>query len=148
MKKIILALATLAAASSVIAADVTAGYGRNFGSDETASSIAIGKQFADFRGEVSLARVVTDRRTANIISFSATNPLTTVGGVSLATKVGVSYVAPLNAVNGYALSAGLEATYPLAKNVTAVATLERVEGQKRINHVDGNQFTVGLRSSF
>ncbi len=159
MKKIIVAMAILAATSAALAAgpavqapvgalDVTVGAGRNFGSDASQGSLAIGKQFQGFRGEASVGHVFTSGRHANVLGLNAFYPLGTVGPVNVSAKGGVSYYAVGGAQDGLALNAGLEAVYPVSKTLSVVSTLERVVAPSRIDGFNGNQFTVGLRSSF
>ncbi len=149
MKKMI-AIAALASSTAVFAADVTVGFGRTNTVDSNTATVAVGQQFGAVRAEASLGVVPNDGVEANVIGLSVAYPLTTIRGVSLAAKGGVNYVAgQSSAANGYAFRAGVEATYPLIKNVALVSTFERVEAQKRIERTtEGNVFTVGLRTSF
>lgn len=155
MKKILAALAFVAASTAALATDVTVNTGITTGIDSNVGSVAIGKQFGPVRGEVSLGRTFKYGREANIYGLGVSYPLTEVRGVTLAAKAGLSYVDNHYAsafrgisADGYALSAGLEASYPLTKTLTAVATLERVAGQQRINVINGNNLIAGLRYSF
>lgn len=149
MKKIITIAALAAISTGAFATDVTVSTGRNFGSDTNAATVAVGKQFGAVRGEASLGRVTNDGREANVLGLGVSYPVATVGGVTVAAKAGANYFAGQGpAANGYALRGGVEATYPLTKTVSLVANVERVEAQRRIEAIEGNVVTFGLRSSF
>jgi opacity protein-like surface antigen len=50
--------------------------------------------------------------------------------------------------NGYAVTAGVGASVPVYKNLTATVDYRRQEGQSRVNEFDGNQIAVGLKYAF
>lgn len=74
--------------------------------------------------------------------------VTKVGPVSLAATGAVVYQDSVLGENGYGLTVGAKATYPITKTVSAVAGVERFTGQSRINAYNGNVVTVGLNVKF
>ena len=74
--------------------------------------------------------------------------LTTVGPVSLAATGAVVYQDSALGEDGYGLTFGAKATYPLTKTVSLVAGFERFTGQTRINMYDSNVATFGLNVKF
>jgi predicted porin len=149
MKKTLVALALFAAASAALATDVTASAGRIVGAEATVASVTLGQQLGPVRGTATVGRAWRDGANSNIVGVGATYPLVKLQGVTLAAKAGASYVNTSGPGNdGFALDAGVEASYPVTKTISLVASAERVQAQKRVGRTSGNEFAVGLRTSF
>jgi hypothetical protein len=74
--------------------------------------------------------------------------LTKIGPVSLAATGAVVYQDSARGENGYGLTVGAKATYPITKSVSAVVGAEHFIGQSRISAYDGKVVTVGLNVKF
>lgn len=149
MKKILVALAVMAAAGVASAADITVTGGRNVGGEYSVGGVSVGTPVGPVRGELTLNHSFTKGREETSFGVGATYPLTTVAGVALAAKADAAYlVTPGAAANGFTVGAGVEASYPLTKTVSLVGTAEHVFAQDKIHGASGNQVTVGVRTSF
>jgi opacity protein-like surface antigen len=69
-------------------------------------------------------------------------------GNTLTAKVGGSYIRVEGVKTGYAGSAGLGITVPVAKNVALTADYRYQQTQKRIDTYTGNSVTAGIKISF
>lgn len=87
-------------------------------------------------------------KTLNRYAVGKDITLTKVGPVSLAATGAVVYQDSAVGENGYGLTVGAKATYPVTKTVSVVAGVERFTGQSRISAYNGNVVTVGLNVKF
>ena len=66
----------------------------------------------------------------------------------MAVKAGVAYLNNQTGSDGYAITAGVGASVPVYKDLSATVDYRRQEGQNRVSAFDGNQIAVGLKYSF
>jgi len=111
--------------------------------------VTLGKKFGAYGVEAAFDRGTRGNLTSNKYSLVGSYDMYKVNGITFAPKVGVSFIDPSNSGrNGYALSAGVGATYPLTKEISLVADYAYQRGQYRVRSFNGNQVSVGAKYSF
>ena len=149
MKKILFAtLATLALSASAVEVGVTGTRDYSGTSDRTGYGITLGQKFGAVGVEAGYDRFTQSTNDQDRYSLVASYDVTKIGPVTLAVKAGVAYLDNQTVANGYAVTAGVGASVPVAKNLAATIDYRRQEGQKSVNAFDGNQVAVGLKYSF
>ena len=149
MKKILFAtLATLAFSASAVEVGVTGTRDYSGTSDRTGYGITLGQKFGAVGVEAGYDRFTQSTNDQDRYSVVGSYDVTKIGPVTLAVKGGVAYLNNQTSSNGYAVTAGVGASVPLAKNLAATVDYRRQEGQNRVNAFDGNQVAVGLKYSF
>jgi hypothetical protein len=155
MKKYIIAIAlgassamALAEAPAKLVDDITITNSHNYASDQYQIGVAAGKQFGNVRGELSATRAFTDSNRVSTFGIRAQLPVASVGPFVVAGTAGLVYNSVSGAKDGMSLVTGAEVSYSLTPTLKAVAVLERVTSQSRVNFMDGNKFGIGLRASF
>jgi opacity protein-like surface antigen len=149
MKKILFAtLATLALSASAAEVGVNGTRDYSGAADRTGYGVTVGEKFGKFGAEVGYNRFTQGSNDQDRYSLVGSYDVTKVGPVTLAVKAGVAYLDNQTVANGYALTVGVGASVPVAKNLAATVDYRRQEGQNRVNAFDGNQVAVGLKYSF
>ena len=149
MKKILFAtLATLALSASAVEVGVTGTRDYSGTSDRTGYGITLGQKFGAVGVEAGYDRFTQSTNDQDRYSLVASYDVTKIGPVTLAVKAGVAYLDNQTVANGYAVTAGVGASVPVAKNLAATVDYRRQEGQSSVNAFDGNQVAVGLKYSF
>ena len=149
MKKILFAtLATLAFSASAVEVGVTGTRDYSGTSDRTGYGITLGQKFGAVGVEAGYDRFTQSTNDQDRYSLVASYDVTKIGPVTLAVKAGVAYLDNQTVANGYAVTAGVGGSVPVAKNLAATIDYRRQEGQKSVNAFDGNQVAVGLKYSF
>jgi outer membrane autotransporter protein len=149
LKKILFAtLATLALSASAVEVGVTGTRDYSGTSDRTGYGITLGQKFGAVGVEAGYDRFTQSTNDQDRYSLVASYDVTKIGPVTLAVKAGVAYLDNQTVANGYAVTAGVGASVPVAKNLAATVDYRRQEGQSSVNAFDGNQVAVGLKYSF
>ena len=149
MKKILFAtLATLAFSASAVEVGVTGTRDYSGTSDRTGYGITLGQKFGAVGVEAGYDRFTQSTNDQDRYSLVASYDVTKIGPVTIAVKGGVAYLDNQTVANGYAVTAGVGGSVPVAKNLAATIDYRRQEGQKSVNAFDGNQVAVGLKYSF
>ena len=149
MKKILfVALSTLALSASAVEVGVTGTRDYSGTSDRTGYGVTLGQKFGTIGVEAGYDRFTQSTNDQNRYSLVASYDVTKIGPVTIDVKGGVAYLDNQTSSNGYAVTAGVGASVPVAKNLAATVDYRRQEGQSRVNAFDGNQVAVGLKYSF
>lgn len=148
MKKIIALIALTAASTAAMATDLTATVSRNHVTHTNDVALTVGKQFGALRGELVASRDLNGVNHVTNLGANVGYPLAAVHGVTFTPKVGVNYLNAERRVQGYGVTVGVTATYPLTKDVTLVADASHLRNERSIASRDGNTLGLGLRTSF
>ena len=149
MKKVLFAtLATLALSASAIEVGVNGTRDYSGSADRTGYGITVGKRFGAVGVEAGYTRFIQSTNDQDRYSLVGSYDVTKIGPVTVAVKGGVAYLMNQTSADGYAITAGVGGSVPVAKNLAATVDWRRQEGQKNINSFDGNQVAVGLKYSF
>ena len=149
MKKVLFAtLATLALSASAVEVGVNGIRDYSGASDRTGYGVTLGEKFGAIGLEAGYNRFTQGSNDQDRYSLVASYDVTKVGPVTIAVKGGVAYLDNQTGANGYAVTAGLGGSVPVAKNLAATIDWRRQQGQKNVNAFDGNQVAVGLKYAF
>ena len=149
MKKILFAtLATMAISASATEVGVNGLRDYSGATDRTGYGVTVGEKFGKFGAEVGFNRFTKGTNDQDRYSLVASYDVTKVGPVTLAVKAGVAYLNNQTGSDGYAITAGVGASVPVYKDLSATVDYRRQEGQNRVSAFDGNQIAVGLKYSF
>ena len=149
MKKVLFAtLATLALSASAIEVGVNGTRDYSGTSDRTGYGVTLGQKFGAVGVEAGYDRFTQSTNDQDRYSLVASYDVTKIGPVTIAVKGGVAYLDNQTVANGYAVTAGVGASVPVAKNLAATLDWRRQQGQKNVNAFDGNQISAGLKYSF
>lgn len=148
MKKlaIVAVLALAAGAASAAEIGLRATHTPNRTTDSV--GVTLGQKFGAVGAEVSVDRSTRDAFTVNKFGAAASYDVGTFAGVTVAPKIGVTFIDPSNSATGFAVAPGVVASYPLTKKVSLVADYSYAFGQKRVSIFNGNQVSVGAKYSF
>ena len=143
MKKIVigtvLALAAIASSAADVSVSAVHDYQSNANGVRLETSVPFGLK----------ASVTTIDQVATRVAVGKDFALTKIGPVALGAKVAAVYQDTRGAgSNGYGLTVGAGATYPVTKAVSAFVGVERFIGQERVSQFNGNIATVGLNVKF
>ena len=149
MKKVLYAsLASLALSASAIEVGVNGTRDYSGSADRTGYGITLGKKIGTVGVEAGYTRFIQGTNDQDRYSLVGSYDVTKIGPVTVAVKGGVAYLMNQTGADGYAVTAGVGGSVPVAKNLDATVDWRRQEGQKSINSFDGNQVAVGLKYSF
>ena len=149
MKKVLFAtLASLALSASAIEVGVNGTRDYSGSADRTGYGITVGKRFGAVGVEAGYTRFIQSTNDQDRYSLVGSYDVTKIGPVTVAVKGGVAYLMNQTSADGYAITAGVGGSVPVAKNLAATVDWRRQQGQKNINSFDGNQVAVGLKYSF
>jgi opacity protein-like surface antigen len=153
MKK--LAIMTILALAAVTASanDIGLRVGRLGGATTndaglTGAGVTLGRQFGAFGAELSYDRALIGSSSVSRYALVGSYPLLNYSGMTLAAKAGTAFIDPTAGLNGYAVTLGVGASYPLTKNVNLVADYSYQAGQDRVKSFNGNLVTVGTKYTF
>jgi len=150
MKKF--AIATILAVSAISASAVEVGITTT--TDYSASDarqgfgVTVGQQYGAVNLTAGYQRFNTNENDLNRYSLTAGYNVAKFGSVTIAPNIGVAYLDNQRVNDGYAMSVGVAASVPVAKNVGFVVNATRQHGQKRVSAFDGNAITAGLKYVF
>ena len=148
MKKLVIMAALAVAAVSASALDFGVRGTHNPASVADSVGVTVGQKLGAFGVEGAFDR--STRGTVNVNKFSLVGSynLVKVAGITIAPKLGVSYIDPSVGAEGYAASVGVGASYPLSKKVSLVADYSYQRGQSRVSAFNGNQVSAGVKFAF
>jgi len=154
MKKFVIMAVLAAAAMAASATEIGTRYSSGFaasGDKQGESTGVVVNQAAVVGGvgaELSFDRSATGPTTVDRYTALATYDVAKVFGATVTAKAGGAYVQPTSSTDGYALVAGVGVSYPIYKTVSLVADYSYQLGQDRIQHLDGNKVSVGVKFGF
>lgn len=140
MKKIIIAT-MLAITTAAFASDVTVSSTRDTKLDK--NGVTVGTSVG---GYALSATKVEDAY--NRFAVGKDFSVTKVGPVAVTAGVAGVYQDSQVGRNGFGVSVGAKATYPLTKNLDLVGGVNRFFGQERIDNFNGTNVSVGLTAKF
>ena len=149
MKEI--AIAALMAVSAVSASAYELGVTavRDYaGANSTAHGLTLGTKVSGFGVTAGFERNTQGKNDQDRLSLVADRTLVKSGRVSVAARAGVAHLDNARGADGYALVAGLGASYALTKSTALTLALDRQYGQDRVSAHDGNRVTLGVKTSF
>lgn len=148
MKKLAIIAALAVASVAASAADVSFRVSNPSGAESYRIGVAVGKKFGAIgvEGAYDASTVGTVR--VDRYSVVGSYDVAKVAGVTISPKVGVAYVHPGVGPTGYVATVGVGASYPLTKNLNLVADYAWQNGQARVNGIDNNVVSAGLKYSF
>lgn len=130
------------------------------GKDRTEYGITVGEKF----GKVSLTAGVAHSNGGSPItrptdgkyrdqaqerySLIAGYDVANVGPVTITPKIGATYLNNARDKDGYAMTVGVGASFPVTKQVILGLDVARQYGQDRVNAFDGTRVTAGLNYRF
>jgi len=153
MKKLAIMTILAVAAVTASATDIGLRVGRLGGAATnevglTGAGVTLGQQFGAFGAELSYDRALINTSSVSRYAVVGSYPLLNYSGMILAAKAGVAFIDPTAGTNGYAVTLGAGASYPLTKNVNLVADYSYQAGQDRVKSFNGNLVTVGTKYTF
>lgn len=149
MKKVLfVTLATLALSASALEVGVNGTRDYSGAADRTGYGVTLGTKFGTFGVEAGYTRFIQGTNDQDRYSLVGSHDVTKVGPVTVALKGGVAYLMNQTGADGYAVTAGLGGSVPVAKNLAATLDWRRQQGQKNVNAFDGHQVSAGLKYSF
>jgi len=160
MKKLILAVALMAAAGLASAVDVGV-YGLYEKGTNGKSQDSLGVLVGDTLGRINPAldkvgvRATYDRSTTNVVTVNrytatASYDVFKFGPVQTNVRAGLAYLQPqsVKTSNGGAALVGVGAVYPVAKQVSLTAEYDYQKGNNISKAYNGNIFMVGAKYTF
>lgn len=150
MKKLI--IAAILAVSSIGAANaaevgVTTGY--DFaGKDSTFVGVSIGEKYGSFGLAAGYERNLRDNIESNRFSAVGSYDLVTVKNFPVIPKVGVAYVDPDNAADGFALLVGVGTRYAVTDKFSLTLDYRYQVGENDVDYWDGSQVLLGVNYKF
>lgn len=147
MKKLVVMAAMAFAVVSASALEVGVRGTHNGNNSSDSVGMTIGQKFGAIGVEGAFDRSTRGVADTDKYSLVGSYDVAKLVGITLAPKVGVSFIDP-DGVNGYAASVGVGASYSLLKNVRLVADYSYQHGQDRVRAFNGNQISVGVKYSF
>lgn len=148
MKKIVFASILALAAFSASALEIGVTGTRDYaGNNRTASGVTVGTSVAGF-GVTGGFENTQRAENQNRLSLVADKQITKIGPVAMTGRVGVAYLDNTTSKDGYAMSVGVGASYPLTKSTALTLAVDHQYGQNRVSQFDGNRVTFGVKTSF
>jgi len=150
MKKFAIAtiLATAAIAASAIEVGVTAVDQTTPNPNRYGYGVTVGENFGAYNVTAGLSRFNREANDQTRVTLVGSREVFKAGPVSLTGRVGYAYLNNQTGEDGSAVTVGVGAVAPLAKNVAATLSVDRQYGQNRVSSFDGNVVTAGLKYSF
>jgi hypothetical protein len=149
MKKFAIAsiLATAAIAASAVEVGVTA-VDATRDTDRQGYGVTVGQNFGAYNVTAGVARFVREANDQTRVTLVGSREVYKVGPVGLTGRVGVAYLNNQTGSDGSALTVGVGANVPVAKNVTAGLSVDRQYGQSRVDSFNGNIVTASVKYGF
>jgi hypothetical protein len=148
MKKIIATIALTAVSTVALATDLTTSVARNHVTHTNDVVLTVGEQFGDLRGELVASRDLNGVNHVTNLGAKVGYPLAAVHGVTFTPKVGVNYLNPERGAQGYGITAGVSAAYPLTATTTLVGEVTHLRNENALRARNGNSLGMGVRTSF
>ena len=145
MKKQLLTLALMFAATSASALEFGTGYTRDTTNDQNGYGIQVSQNWNKWSLTAQADRFdgVQDQ-----LSVMAGYEVAKVWRVSIDAQAGVSYIYAENTKDGLTSVVGLSATMPIIKNVAFTTDLRRQIGMDAMKQYDGTSIGVGIKYKF
>jgi hypothetical protein len=149
MKKFAFAavLATAAVAASAVEVGVAA-VDATRGTDRQGYGVTIGENFGAYNVTAGVSRFVREANDQTRTSLVVSREVAKLGPVAFSGRVGAAYLNNQTGDDGSAVTVGVGASVPVAKNVTAGLSVDRQYGQNRVSSYDGNIVTAGIKVGF
>jgi opacity protein-like surface antigen len=149
MKKLLIASTIALAATAASALEVGVTATRDYAAtNRNTAGITVGQKVGALGVTVGAERTTVGANDQNRYTVVAGYDLVKLGTVTVTPKVGGAYVANQTGADGYALVAGVGASYPITKTIAATVDYARQIGQDRIESANGNRFTAGVKYNF
>jgi hypothetical protein len=150
MKKLAIAtiLATAAIAASAVEVGVTGVNQTTPNPNRYGYGVTVGENFGAYNVTAGVSRFEREANDQTRVSLVGSREVYKVGPVSLTGRVGLAYLNNQTGEDGTALTVGVGANVPVAKNVTAGVSVDRQYGQNRVSSFDGNVITAGVKVGF
>jgi hypothetical protein len=149
MKKLVLsALAVVSLAASAVEVGVTAVDQSSLSPKRYGYGVTVGETFAGVNVTAGASRFSREDNDQNRYTLVASKDVVSLGPVGFNGRLGTAYLSNNTGANGFALTAGVGATVPVMKNVTAGLSFDRQFGQSRVSSFDGNIITAGIKVGF
>lgn len=142
----ILALAAISASAvevGITAVDQTTPNPNRYG-----YGVTVGENFGAYNVTAGISRFSREANDQTRVSLVGSREVFKAGPVSLTGRVGVAYLNNQTGEDGSAVTVGVGASAPVAKNVAVGLSVDRQYGQNRVSSFDGNVITAGLKYSF
>lgn len=150
MKKFAIAsiLAIAAISASAVEVGVTAVNQATPNPDRYGYGVTVGQGFGAYNVTAGISRFNREANDQTRVTLVGSREVYKAGPVSLTGRVGYAYLNNQTGEDGSALTVGVGASVPVAKNVTAGLSVDRQYGQNRVSQFDGNVVTAAVKYSF
>jgi opacity protein-like surface antigen len=150
MKKFAIAslLAIAAISASAVEVGITAVDQTTPNPNRYGYGVTVGETMGVYNVTAGLSRFYREANDQTRFSLVGSREVYKAGPVSLTGRVGYAYLNNQTGEDGSALTVGVGASVPVAKNVTAGLSIDRQYGQNRVSQFDGNIITAGVKYSF
>lgn len=150
MKKFAIAtvMALAAFAASAVEVGVTAVNQTTPNPNRYGYGVTVGENFGSYNLTAGVSRFEREANDQTRYTLVGSREVYKVGPVGLTGRVGYAYLNNATGSDGSALTVGVGATVPVAKNVTAGLSVDRQYGQSRIDQFNGNVVTASVKYGF
>lgn len=150
MKKFAIAsiLAIAATAASAVEVGVTATRDYSGAENRNGGGITLGQTYGKVGVTAGFERFTRGANDQDRYSLVAGYDVAKIGSVTVTPKVGVAYLNNQTGEDGYAMTVGVGARFPVTKQVSVGLDVARQYGQDRVNSFDGNRVTAGVVYKF
>ena len=150
MKKFAIAsiLAIAATAASAVEVGVTATRDYSGAENRNGGGITLGQTYGKVGATAGFERFTKGANDQDRYSLVAGYDVAKIGSVTVTPKVGVAYLNNQTGEDGYAMTVGVGARFPVTKQVSVGLDVARQYGQDRVNSFDGNRVTAGVVYKF
>lgn len=147
MKKLV--LATLVALSFTAGAVEVAVTGINtVSSNRYGYGLTATESVAGVNVGVGIARFTRENDDQTRYSLVASKEVAKLGPVGFDGRVGFAFLSNNTASSGSAVTVGVGASMPIAKNVSLVSSVDYQYGQRRVDAFNGSIITAGVKVGF
>lgn len=149
MKKIAAALAIAIAAFSAQALDLGITGSRDYaGTGRNGVGVTVGQSYGKVSATAGVEQFNQGKNNQTRYSLIGGYKVGSVGPVSFGVNGGVAYLENQYAADGFALVVGVGASVPVTNKITATLDVSRQYGQDRVQTLDANKVTAGLKYAF
>jgi len=149
MKKVITALILATAVSSAFGVEVGVNTTRDLsGTNRNSNGLTVGQSYGKVGITAGYDTLTKGKVDQDRYSVTGSYEVAKVGSIGVAVKAGAVYLDNQSGKDGYAITGGVGASYPLTKVVAATVDYRYQMGQSRVSASDGNAIGVGLKVSF
>lgn len=150
MKKFAIAsaLALAAVAASAVEVGVTTTTDYSGLQDRQGFGVTVGEKVGVFGVTGGFERFTKGANDQDRYSVTVGYDVAKFGPVTITPKVGAAYLNNQATKDGYALTVGVGASVPVAKQISVTLDVARQYGQDRVSAFDGNRATAGVKYTF